>query len=156
MTALIVSALLALGPSAAKADKPRTVELSVTDKGFEPNNITVKKGEPLHLVVTRKTDHTCATSIDIKDAGIRKDLPLNQAVAIDPLCLRDGNDGRRAARAMTRALRADSAARARAEHACGRELRSARLRESRASSRRRWQPKNLPRRPEATRTERRR
>jgi len=83
MTALIVSALLALGPSAAKADKPRTVELSITDKGFEPNNITVKKGEPLHLVVTRKTDHTCATSIDIKDAGIRKDLPLNQAVAID-------------------------------------------------------------------------
>jgi hypothetical protein len=33
----------------------------VTDKGFEPNNVTVKKGKPLHLVVTRKTDQTCAT-----------------------------------------------------------------------------------------------
>jgi len=83
MTALIVSALLVLGPGTAKGDKPRTVELSVTDKGFEPNNVTVKKGKPLHLVVTRKTDQTCATSIDIKDAGIRKDLPLNKAVAID-------------------------------------------------------------------------
>jgi plastocyanin domain-containing protein len=83
MTALIISALLALGPGVAKAEKGRTVELSVTDKGFEPSNITVKKGEPLHLVVTRKTDQTCATSIDIKDAGIRKELPLNQAVAID-------------------------------------------------------------------------
>ena len=83
MTALIASALLALGPGTAKPDKPRTVELSVTDKGFEPDSITVKKGEPLHLLVTRKTDHTCATSIDIKDAGIRKDLPLNKAVAID-------------------------------------------------------------------------
>ena len=31
--------------------------------------------------MTRKTDHTCATSIDIK--GIRKDLPLDKAVAID-------------------------------------------------------------------------
>ena len=59
------------------------VELSVTNKGFEPDNITVNKGEPLHLVVTRKTDQTCATSIDIKDAGIHKDLPLNKAVAID-------------------------------------------------------------------------
>ena len=83
MTAAIISALLVLAPVHAKADKPRSVELSVTDKGFEPNNITVKKGEPLHLVVTRKTDQTCATSIDIKDAGIRKDLPLNKAVAID-------------------------------------------------------------------------
>src|SRR5437762_12252137 len=83
MTALIVSALLALGPAAAKADKPRTVELSVTNKGFEPDNITVNKGEPLHLVVTRKTEQTCATSIDIKDAGIHKHLPLNKAVAID-------------------------------------------------------------------------
>jgi plastocyanin domain-containing protein len=83
MTALIISALLALGPGTAKTEKGRTVELSVTDKGFEPDSITVKKGEPLHLVVTRKTDQTCATSIDIKDAGIRKDLPLNKAVAID-------------------------------------------------------------------------
>ena len=83
MTALIISALLALGPGVAKAEKGHTVELSVTEKGFEPSNITVKKGEPLHLVVTRKTDQTCATSIDITDAGIRKDLPLNKAVAID-------------------------------------------------------------------------
>jgi plastocyanin domain-containing protein len=83
MTALIVSVLLALGPAVAKTEKPRTVGLSVTEKGFEPTNITVKKGEPLHLVVTRKTDHTCATSIDIKDVGIKKDLPLNQPVAID-------------------------------------------------------------------------
>ena len=83
MTALTVSVLLALGPAAAKSNEPRTVNLTVTKKGFEPSNITVKKGEPLHLVVTRKTDQTCATSIDIQDVGIRKDLPLNKAVAID-------------------------------------------------------------------------
>jgi plastocyanin domain-containing protein len=83
MIALVISALLALGPGVAKPEKERTVELSVTHKGFEPSNVTVKKGEPVHLVVTRKTDNTCATSIDIKDVGIHKDLPLNQAVAID-------------------------------------------------------------------------
>lgn len=79
----IISALVVLAPVDAKADKARTVELSVTDKGFEPANITVKKGEPVHLLVTRKTDSTCARAIDIKDMGIRKDLPLNKAVDID-------------------------------------------------------------------------
>lgn len=80
----IISALIVLAPLAAQAaDKPRTVELSVTEKGFEPQKLTVKKGEPVHLLVTRKTDKTCATAIDIKDMGIRKDLPLNKAVAID-------------------------------------------------------------------------
>jgi len=83
MIALVISALLAIGPAVAKTETARTVELSVTNKGFEPSNITVKKGEPVHLVVTRKTDNTCATSIDIKDLAIHKDLPLNQAVAID-------------------------------------------------------------------------
>jgi plastocyanin domain-containing protein len=43
----------------------------------------VKKDEPVHLVVTRKTDATCATEIVIKDLNIKKELPLNKAVAID-------------------------------------------------------------------------
>jgi plastocyanin domain-containing protein len=85
MSLAIVSALLLLATPtvAAGEEKARTIELSVTEKGFEPSKVTVKKGEPLHLVVTRKTEQTCATSIDIKDAGIKKDLPLNTAVAID-------------------------------------------------------------------------
>ena len=45
--------------------------------------VKVKKGEPVHMVVTRKTDQTCATEIVIKDLGIKKELPLNKAVAID-------------------------------------------------------------------------
>jgi plastocyanin domain-containing protein len=83
MTFAIISALLVLAPAHANSAKPSTVELSVTKKGFEPGNISVKKGEPVHLLVTRKTDSTCAKAIDIKGLGIRKDLPLNEAVAID-------------------------------------------------------------------------
>jgi plastocyanin domain-containing protein len=84
MSVAILSALLILGAADAKPAKDaRTVELSVTDKGFEPDNVKVKKGEPVHLVVTRKTDQTCATEIVIKDLGIKKELPLNKAVAID-------------------------------------------------------------------------
>jgi len=59
------------------------VEVTVTDKGFEPDEIKVKKGESLKLVITRKTDSTCAKQITIADAGVfKKPLPLNQAVEV--------------------------------------------------------------------------
>jgi plastocyanin domain-containing protein len=83
MSVAILSAFLVLAAADAKSADARKVELSVTENGFEPDNVTVKKGEPVHLVVTRKTDKTCATEIDIKDLGIKKELPLNKAVAID-------------------------------------------------------------------------
>jgi len=77
MKAMLIAALLAAAPAA------RNVEMKVTDKGFEPSRIEVKKGEPLHLVVTRKTDATCAKVLVIKDQNLRKELPLDKAVAFD-------------------------------------------------------------------------
>ena len=67
---------------AADAKKERRIEISVTDNGFEPTPIKVKKGEPLKLVVTRKTDRTCAKALVIASRKIRRDLPLNRAVEI--------------------------------------------------------------------------
>ena len=77
MNAILIAILLASAPAA------RTIDLAVTNKGFEPSKIEVKKGEPFHLVVTRKTDATCAKELVIQDQGIRKELPLDKAVAID-------------------------------------------------------------------------
>jgi len=77
MKAILIGILLATTPTA------RTVQLSVTDNGFEPQTVKAKKGQPLRLVVTRKTDHTCAKEVVIKDAGISKKLPLNQPVDIE-------------------------------------------------------------------------
>jgi plastocyanin domain-containing protein len=77
MKAMLVAALLAAAPAA------RNIEMKVTEKGFEPDRIEVKKGEPLHLVVTRKTDATCAKDLVIKDQDLRKELPLNKQVAFD-------------------------------------------------------------------------
>jgi plastocyanin domain-containing protein len=73
----------ALGlPAAAHAGKPRVIELSVTDKGFEPTPVKVKKGEPVTLVITRKTDATCATEIVIDDPKVKKALPLGTPVQV--------------------------------------------------------------------------
>ena len=61
----------------------RTVEMAVTDDGFEPSKVKVKKGEKVRFVITRKTDSTCAKEIVIKDHGIDTPLPLNKAVTVE-------------------------------------------------------------------------
>ncbi|AGC47660.1 hypothetical protein MYSTI_06387 [Myxococcus stipitatus DSM 14675] len=60
----------------------RVVELSVTEKGYEPSPVSLKKGEPVKLVVTRKTDLTCATEVVMDGYDINTPLPLNEAVSI--------------------------------------------------------------------------
>jgi plastocyanin domain-containing protein len=73
-------------PSAAEArkpgDGPRVIPLSVTEKGYEPTPIALRKGAPVKLVVTRKTEQTCATEIVMKDYGINTPLPFNTPVEI--------------------------------------------------------------------------
>ncbi len=61
----------------------RTVQVAVTDEGFVPSKVKAMKGEKVRLVVTRKTDHTCAKEIVIKDAGIHQALPLDRAVTVE-------------------------------------------------------------------------
>jgi plastocyanin domain-containing protein len=56
--------------------------IAVTDTGFAPGTLTIPAGRPVTLVVTRKTDQTCAKEIVFPDQKIRKSLPLNQAVEI--------------------------------------------------------------------------
>ncbi|MCE9667354.1 cupredoxin domain-containing protein [Myxococcus stipitatus] len=60
----------------------RVVELSVTEKGYEPSPVNLKKGEPVKLVVTRKTDLTCATEVVMEGYDINTPLPLGQPVEI--------------------------------------------------------------------------
>lgn len=78
MNVFVLTASLLLAVSST-----RTVDLKVGEGGFEPAQVHVKKGEPLKLVFTRTTDETCAKKLVIKDANVRKDLPLNKAVTVE-------------------------------------------------------------------------
>lgn len=69
-------------PPEAKAAAPRVVAMEVTGDGFVPANVTVKAGEPLKLVVTRRTDETCATELLIEGTDINVPLPLNVAAEV--------------------------------------------------------------------------
>jgi plastocyanin domain-containing protein len=86
---LMIAALLtpALAANAAAPPSPpppagKTVEMAVTEKGFEPAVVKVKKGEPVTLVITRKTEKTCATEIVIDDEKINTKLPLGKPVTV--------------------------------------------------------------------------
>lgn len=61
----------------------RVVDMEVTDEGFVPAQVKVKKGEKVRLLITRKTNRTCATEIVIKDYGINAPLPLNEQVTVE-------------------------------------------------------------------------
>ena len=64
-------------------DGVRTVEMQVTEDGYVPAKIKAAKGEKLRLVITRKTDRTCAREIVIKEAGINTPLPLDKTVTVE-------------------------------------------------------------------------
>ena len=79
---LLGALLLGVSAGCASARKEGQIELLVTEKGFEPSTIRVKKDEPVTLVITRKTDNTCAKEIVIEEEQITRQLPLNEAVTV--------------------------------------------------------------------------
>jgi plastocyanin domain-containing protein len=64
------------------AGSENRVAITVTEKGFEPEVVTVAAGKPVTLVVTRTTAKTCATDLVMVARGIHQPLPLGQAVEI--------------------------------------------------------------------------
>ncbi len=75
------AALASRTASAPKA--PHFVGLTISESGTEPTEVTAKKGEMLHLVVTRSTDRTCATRLVVPEYGIDVELPLHRTVLVD-------------------------------------------------------------------------
>ncbi|HET7224779.1 MAG TPA: cupredoxin domain-containing protein [Candidatus Eisenbacteria bacterium] len=78
---LLLAALLALGAGCSRPVSGR-VAVDVTEDGFVPATVHVRRGAPLTLVVTRRTDATCATRAEFATLGRGYDLPLGKPVAI--------------------------------------------------------------------------
>jgi plastocyanin len=58
------------------------VDVAVTDEGFVPSKIPAKAGEALTLVITRKTDKTCATEILFHGQEGKTELPMDKPVEV--------------------------------------------------------------------------
>lgn len=80
----ILALFLAAVPmtNALEKEQSQTFEVNVTEKGFEPSELKAKAGVPVVLRITRKTDSTCSTQIQVPAKKIKMDLPLNKTVEV--------------------------------------------------------------------------
>ena len=62
--------------------RPQQVSIAVTEAGFVPASVTVRRGVPIVLLVTRTTDQTCATQAVFPTIHKTVELPLNKAVRV--------------------------------------------------------------------------
>jgi hypothetical protein len=69
-------------PPPPPAGAATRVEVQVTEAGFVPDTITGQVGKPITLVVTRKTDRTCARELVIKGQPGKTELPLDHGVEV--------------------------------------------------------------------------
>jgi len=79
----------------ALPDEPteRRVEIKVTEEGFQPREVRLKKGERVVLVFTRVTDDTCITAIDIPAEHVSKlELPLDKQVPVTITPAKEGTE----------------------------------------------------------------
>jgi plastocyanin domain-containing protein len=70
---------------APKAKNPSRIEIAVTKRGFDPDEIKVPAKKAVTLVFTRKTDQTCTKSVVLTlDDGkkVERDLPLDKPVEL--------------------------------------------------------------------------
>lgn len=65
-----------------KKEESPELEIQVSERGFEPARVRIARDEATTLLVTRKTERTCAKQIVLDELGIREELPLGKAVRI--------------------------------------------------------------------------
>ena len=80
---LAFAALLSvLTPGTIAKPKAQAAKIEIGAKGFRPVAIRLRRGVPARVTFLRTTDATCAKEIVLPDFGIRRALPLNEAVVV--------------------------------------------------------------------------
>jgi len=83
LIAVILCATTFALPSTA-GGRPRVQQFTVkiTERGFEPVSLRLRRGVEARITFLRTTDQTCAKEVVLRDFGIRRDLPMNQPVVV--------------------------------------------------------------------------
>ena len=76
---------------AAAAAEVQTARIAVTEKGYEPETVTLRAGVPARLTVVRMTDKTCGTEIVFPSLNIKRALALKEPVVIEFTPARTGD-----------------------------------------------------------------
>jgi hypothetical protein len=72
-------------PISAQKTEPasQAVSVTLTEKGYQPDSIRLRRDVPARLTFTRKVEQGCGTEIVFPDYGIRRELPFNTPVVIE-------------------------------------------------------------------------
>lgn len=87
-TFVLASFALLLGACNKKSDAPAadgrpTVKVAVDAAGYHPSEAKAQAGKPVRIEFTRVSDEGCGQQVVFPSLDIKKDLPLNQPVAVD-------------------------------------------------------------------------
>lgn len=87
--ALVLALLsVACGSGGGSAELPPSdgrpeIAIGVDGEGYHPAEASAAPGAPVRLVFTRTSDEGCGQQLVFPDLDIRRDLPLDQPVAVD-------------------------------------------------------------------------
>jgi plastocyanin domain-containing protein len=59
------------------------VTVALTEKGYEPTSLKLRRGIPAQVTFIRRVSATCGTQIVIADYDITRALPLNEPVLVE-------------------------------------------------------------------------
>lgn len=82
MTVMLCATTFALPLTVGAKPAVQKFTVKITERGFEPVSLRLRRGVQARITFLRTTDRTCATEVVIRDFGIKRDLPLNQPVVI--------------------------------------------------------------------------
>ena len=58
------------------------VTVALTEKGYEPTSLKLRRGIPAQVTFIRRVSATCGTQVVIPEYDIKRDLPLNEPVSV--------------------------------------------------------------------------
>ncbi|MGH9769406.1 MAG: efflux RND transporter periplasmic adaptor subunit [Blastocatellia bacterium] len=69
--------------SQSNQGRTQSVIVTLSEKGYQPESFKLRKGVPARVTFVRKVEATCGNEIVIAEYNIKRELPLNRAVAVE-------------------------------------------------------------------------
>jgi len=92
LSLLLTVVYTSIAHAAEPAAAARTIDINVTDDGYEPAKLELAAGETVRLAFHSETDSECAGSVESEDLGIEPTrLPKGQTTTIEIKAPRPGN-----------------------------------------------------------------
>lgn len=80
---VVTSGQVRRGRAKGSAVKIQTASVALTERGYEPVSFRLRRGVPARVTFARKVSATCGTEIMLPEYGIRRHLPLDEAVVVE-------------------------------------------------------------------------